>query len=395
MPIGGSAILKLEGFEEAHEAFLRHMQTNAPNGESFVSFDHPFIYSDEIRYKRKVHALATSALSLKDWHSFRRKPGRVLAAVREACSPNVSSNLLDHRYGEAGPYKSLYKVKSEDEIEGLENSLLHFFLGGSTRRDEFGDRFDFLAEYLREESLGSNWSFVAYLSFLADHRRYFPILPTRFEDLLHYYGVDEKIVGHVTWPRYSVILDVADEVRDRLVEYNPPDLISIQSYMWVVSYLLRNDRIRPSETPVSIDFGRELERRTSSAVENERIGLKGERQVLEYERSKLKETGRQDLSDQVRLVSHDPSLGYDVLSFADDGSPIHIEVKATVRSRHSENGFWLSQNERKIGFKDENWTLYRVWDVDIEPEIAELGNIEELSNSGWDLVPSTWFARPG
>lgn len=386
--------MELQRFEEAHEAFLRHMQASAPNREPFVSFDHPFIYSDEIRYKRRVHALATEALSIEKWGAYRKSVGHILESVREACSPRVSSNLLYHRHRDASPYKSLFKVRSESEIEGLEKSLSDFFVGGSTKRSEFSTRFDSLAEYLRRNRLGSNWSFLAYLSFLADQRRYFPILPTRFEKLLHYYGVKEKIIGKVRWSRYSIILNVAAELKDRLAEYKPPDMISIQSYMWVVSYLLESDQIEPLIGPGPFDFTQELNRRNSSALENERIGLKGERQVLNFERDRLTKIGREDLVKRVRLVSDDPSHGYDILSFRSNGSPIHIEVKTTVRTKEADNGFWLSQYERNIGLTDDEWTLYRVWDVDVEPEIEELGNMEKLLKSGWEFEPSTWFVHP-
>lgn len=386
--------MQLSGFEVAHEAFLRYMQANAPGGEVFVGFDHPFIQSDEIEYKRLVVAKAHEALQLSRWKAWAKQPGLILGSVRNACSPDVSANLLEHRFGTSGSYKALYRVTSDTEIEQLEAHLSDMFLGGSRSRSAFAPRFDEFASYLRTAKLGSNWAFVAYLAFLADHRRYFPILPTQFERLSQFYGLDGQIVGLVEWKRYALLLDLAEELASRLREYGPVDLISVQSYMWVVSGLIRDEQVGDASAVEAFDYQGELGRRQRSAAEQERIGLKGERYVEGEERERLRDAGLMDLAAKVRLVSIDPSLGYDVLSFQLEGKEMHIEVKTTTRSKASDIGFFLSDYEKGIADADPNWRIYRVWEIDVDPEIGDLGNLVRHPTEDWVLEPSSWKVKP-
>ena len=98
MPIS----LDLTRFEQGHELFLAHMLKKA--GEPFANFNHPFFYEDEIRYKLKTIQRADDALQLEKWTQWRAEPGRIFAAVDEACSPRISANLLHHRHGRQKPF---------------------------------------------------------------------------------------------------------------------------------------------------------------------------------------------------------------------------------------------------------------------------------------------------
>ncbi|OGR29252.1 MAG: hypothetical protein A2139_06850 [Desulfobacca sp. RBG_16_60_12] len=386
--------MDLDRFHAAHEAFLRHMEANAPKGELFVSFDHPFIQSDEVEYKRLVVARGHNALQLSEWGTWAKQTGLILESVRRACSPAVSANLLEHRFGTSGSYKALYRVKTDQEIGLLETRLYDFFLGGTMSRAAFAPRFDQFAGYLRDARLGSNWAFVAYLAFLADHRRYFPILPSQFDKLLDYYGLGGRLSGRVEWQRYALLLELAEDLKAELGEYGPVEMIGVQSYMWVVSGLLRDGKVEDAPTYEVVDYQGELGRRQRSAAENERIGLKGERHVESEERKKLHGGGRSDLASRVRLVSTDPSLGYDVLSFAINGKEIHVEVKTTTRSRVADAGFYLTSYEMSVAAIDSLWRIYRVCEIDVEPSIQDLGNIVMNPVVGWTIEPSTWRISP-
>ena len=95
---------------------------------------------------------------------------------------------------------------------------------------------------------------------------------------------------------------------------------------------------------VGVDY---LERQ----ARNRDVGLKGERLVIDYERARLAAGGRPDLADR---VAHVPSTlgdgaGYDVSSFMLDGSPHHIEVKATRGSIIAP--FFLSAGELRYALE--------------------------------------------
>jgi hypothetical protein len=79
----------------------------------------------------------------------------------------------------------------------------------------------------------------------------------------------------------------------------------------------------------------------------ERIGDRGEAIVVALERKRLKRVGQAHLAEKVDRVSdRDDSLGYDILSFEEDGADRLIEVKATS-GENLDRGFYISANELK------------------------------------------------
>ncbi len=386
-----------EKFEIGHEAFTRYMMDKC-NGVPFSNFEHPFLFDDEIAYKIKVYRKAKDVLCLNKWKRWVKTSGKIIQAVKEVCKPTVSENLLEHRYGFQNSSEApLYRVNDLDQIKGLEAQLFDFFFGSSTTPTEFSTRFDALANYLRENHLGCKWSFLAYLAFLLSPQTYFPILPSRFDDLLHFYGIEESISGYVSWERYSILLELADVLKSKLNRYGQLKAIEIQSYMWVVSYLINdieNEQI-PERKGVSVpDFSSELEERVQRARERERIGLLGEQLVYEIEKNRLKGVECSDLANRVRLVSSEGvNFGFDILSFNPDGSELHIEVKTTTRPSVDDDGFWLSETERRIANQDSGWVIYRVWDIGSSPNFENLGNIVLDENKNWEWNASSWYVR--
>ena len=383
-----------EKFVIAHEVFSRYMFQKS-DGVPFTDFQHPFLIDDEIAYKWGVYNTAKRILDLQKWARWKAKsPGKIVEAVKGACKSSVSENLLEHRYGvrnsSAG---ALYKADSPEKIEELGSQLFDFFLGGAPDPAEFGPRFDGLADFLRKNRLGCNWAFLAYLAFLSSPQVYFPIRPTRFDALLHHYGIGVSISGYVSWERYKILLDLGEALKRKLVVYGTPNAIEIQSYMWVISYLLQDESMTDQKA-FEIDFGSELKERVSKAKERERIGLLGEKYIYEEERKKLRKANRDDLVDKVTLVSmNDDSHEFDILSFTSEGTPLHIEVKTTTRSPVDDHGFWLSENERLKAEQDIYWSVYRVWNINMSPSYQDLGNIILDKGENWELRASSWYVQ--
>jgi Domain of unknown function (DUF3883) len=125
--------------------------------------------------------------------------------------------------------------------------------------------------------------------------------------------------------------------------------------------------------------------------ENRKRGALGEQLVVAFERRHLRLVGRPDLADQVRWAANDDGdgLGYDVLSFSQDGHELHIEVKATAFG--PQTPFYLSSAELEFaGSHSESFALYRVYDVLASPRFYVLeGDITDAV----DLVPVTYRAQ--
>jgi len=386
-------LLKSDRFDRAHKAFTEHMLEKS-GGVSFTGFGHPFLFKDEIAYKVAIYRRASQALDLDKWEQRLRTRGAILASAREACTH--SGNLLEHRYGDTGSSAApLYRVEGRPaEVEGLEKELYAFFRGGVEAPESFGPRFDAFAGYLRDKRLSCKWDFLAYLAFLLSPQRYFPIRPTYFDGLLHFYGIDRKIAGAVSWANYRLLLDLADDLRERLAVYGSADGIEIQSYMWVVAYLVKDGKIPPKLPIQPPDFAQELARRKLESAAREQTGLLGEQLVYELEASRLCAAGRPDLAARMELKSADGSgCAYDILSFDLQGNERHIEVKTTKRGPSDDEGFWLTERERECGTNDPAWTVVRVSDVDRTPQVEDLGKILANGAPGWRIQPATWYVQ--
>ena len=85
---------------------------------------------------------------------------------------------------------------------------------------------------------------------------------------------------------------------------------------------------------------------------NRDLGKAGELLVYEYERNRLQEIGRNDLSEQVRWVAEDDGdgYGYDILSFSGEGNDANkkllFEVKTTNGS--ASTPFYITNNELRV-----------------------------------------------
>jgi len=94
---------------------------------------------------------------------------------------------------------------------------------------------------------------------------------------------------------------------------------------------------------------------------NRQLGKAGEAFVVDAERTRLAQIGRDDLVDKVRWVADidGDGAGYDVLSFDADGQERLIEVKTTNGSARTP--FYLTRNEHEVSeARGDVWRLYRV-----------------------------------
>jgi hypothetical protein len=103
---------------------------------------------------------------------------------------------------------------------------------------------------------------------------------------------------------------------------------------------------------------------------NRELGCNGELFVVEFERKRLQAAGRADLADQIKWVSQEvgDGLGYDVLSYTDQGQQLRIEVKTTNAGPGAP--FYISANELDVWRSDPGkFRLYRVFDFAKGPKI--------------------------
>jgi len=113
---------------------------------------------------------------------------------------------------------------------------------------------------------------------------------------------------------------------------------------------------------------------------NKEIGEEGEILVLQYEQEKLKSLGINKQPIHKSKTEGD-GLGYDILSYDENGNEIFIEVKTTTDKYQTP--FYVTQNELKFSQEHgSNYFLYRLFEFDKKKETAKYfihqGELTEL-----------------
>lgn len=124
---------------------------------------------------------------------------------------------------------------------------------------------------------------------------------------------------------------------------------------------------------------------------NRSLGHAGELLIVELEARRLHAAGKKVLSERVEHVANTQGdgLGFDVLSFEEDGRERLIEVKTTAFGQLTP--FYVSRNELARSKADaDQYRLYRLFDFRRKPKIFEIQG-EIAANC--DLQAVSYLAR--
>ena len=151
----------------------------------------------------------------------------------------------------------------------------------------------------------------------------------------------------------------------------------------------------PMEMPVQENRVRTTPRRKMNYLkieaQNRSLGLAGEEFVVKYEIARLIAAGKDSLADKVEKVSETvgDGLGYDILSFDEDGKERLIEVKTTAYGALTP--FYITRNELAVSVeKSDQYHLYRAYGFRAKPRIFwKQGSLDD----SFSLQPSQYLAR--
>ncbi len=133
------------------------------------------------------------------------------------------------------------------------------------------------------------------------------------------------------------------------------------------------NRVRESAPSYSPSFSASRRDYLAQEARNRSLGRAGELFVLELEARRLHAAGKPVLSNRVDHVaaSKGDGLGFDVLSFEEDGCERLIEVKTTAFGQLTP--FFVSRNELARSEADSNqYHLYRLFDFRDKPKLFDL-----------------------
>jgi hypothetical protein len=106
---------------------------------------------------------------------------------------------------------------------------------------------------------------------------------------------------------------------------------------------------------------------------NRALGLLGEKTIFNFERKRLVDEDRPDLSSQVKWVSQEDGdgAGFDILSFDISGRERMLEVKTTTGSQKTP--FYLTENERSLSEeRTDAFRIVRLYDFARSPKAFEI-----------------------
>ncbi len=140
-----------------------------------------------------------------------------------------------------------------------------------------------------------------------------------------------------------------------------------------------------------------LERLKKQLEEQERQGAQAEEFVMRYEEKRLEKHPRVSQIKQISVI--DVSAGYDIVSFANEGSNVYdlfIEVKSYKGSPH----FYWSQNEIEVSkLYEEKYCIYlidvaQIDDPLYEPVIIRNPSKSILDSNHWIMNPTSYMVMP-
>ncbi len=159
------------------------------------------------------------------------------------------------------------------------------------------------------------------------------------------------------------------------------------------------DPPNPRRRTPYLDRGRER-RRTPPRVNylaleasNAGQGRDGEKWVLQFERARLLQAGKESLADRIEWVSDTVGdhLGFDIRSFEKDGSDRLVEVKTTKQGK--ETPFYVTRNEVRISREHQRaYHLYRLFRFQKGPRLFTLPGALDRTCV---LDPTEYEARVG
>lgn len=188
------------------------------------------------------------------------------------------------------------------------------------------------------------------------------------------------IDGYKPLPNYQQLLRVT--VEDRLlrtdeldkaaaanVQYPVEHIPSAESLLVVTPSPREEKKPKLYDKPVQL---RRMVRKNFLEIEsrNQALGIAGEKLVLEFEHRRLWQAGKRDLANRIQHVSQTEGdgLGFDILSYENDGRERLVEVKTT---RFGESTpFFASKNEVDVSaMRDKEYQLYRLFKFGEQPKL--------------------------
>lgn len=197
--------------------------------------------------------------------------------------------------------------------------------------------------------------------------------------------VNEKIEnkGHFCWILREELIEAMERVMPYIKEYRQQYSLQYAPLEYHDNAILNKEVITVDSKQILLE-GKQTEPASPNAstrklspkkdyikkqIHNKILGDSGEQKVLEEEKLRLKRAGKHQLARIAHIVDSD-AYGYDIVSFNEDGTPKHIEVK-TSTSTSDDISFHITAYEIQTLLEDDAYELHYLYCVN-EPEIKKV-----------------------
>ena len=190
------------------------------------SFDHPPFVEDEITYKHKAAQQAQNLLGRSQLETLLTEGDydEIISRIEQV---GKSTNLLYLRTPSTGDMAVLYHphLPKAPFCQEFFN-LLH-------GEDETPTRLGQFVEFCGRNSLKNQWRFPTYFLFLLNPKTEFFIKNTPAQWFLKLTGQGDLLNTLPSAETYATIRENANALKAALDEYQPKDMIDIQSFVWI------------------------------------------------------------------------------------------------------------------------------------------------------------------
>lgn len=222
--------------------------------------------------------------------------------------------------------------------------------------------------------------------------QFIPIMG-KFENVLQYNSLCERLKAEIV--KDNQLLKMHKNRISEKEYFDSSFNILTQDVIWAATHkfgkkLIVNEQLPASRRLIKVNIPLSPKRyevilRGSSTnyIENARekknVGDGGEDLVMKYEMEKLKRLGIKKKPEHISRSKGD-GLGYDILSYDEEGKPMYIEVKTTKSG--SKTNFYVTINELTCSIDNkENYYLYRLFDYEPNKDkakmIVERGSLDD------------------
>ncbi len=312
-------------------------------------FDHPGFVEDEVAYKQATVARARELLSQDELERLIAE-GQFDEFIARLEKIGQDNNLLWRSVPLSGDLGILYQPQLDKAT--FCPAVFDLLYGP----DAAHQRLTRYTVYVKANGLPNKWTFPTYFLFVCHPDSEMFVKPRTTKWFIQFMDGPKTFTSVPTPPTYVTIKQIAQEVRDALVEYGPRDMVDIQSLIWVCASVSRgseNDLVSQTKRAEFAGLFHEFAETYPGTPE-------GQQHIAEYDR--VRQQGQQNLTE----IANARSQGQDVadlvllklLPYADSqanrqkGAWVHIAPSIT--------------GDLKGWFENVGWTRPADW-----PHIAQ------------------------